>query len=123
MPCAIRSGDFASLLRDTASDQGLALAKTPEFRFRMRYRLSPIDPRFLDCTPEQVVLDLWAWAHIDDPNLRNQVTDPHFAEELAAMEAEVGAKSVAEPTGPVPVQVFGEEEWETVTDDHYDPPS
>lgn len=106
--------DFATELHATASERGLALADTPQFRFRKKYSLPPTDPRFLDATMADIVLDLWAHAHADDPQLRNTTTDPHFDAELADMEAEASVRE-AQPA----IKVVADEDWEDVVNDHY----
>lgn len=83
------------------------MSDTIEFRFRRRYALPPTDPRFLDATVEQVVLDYWAHRHLDDPNLRNEVVNDEFEADLAAAEAEAGIPP--EPDMP-------DEDFETVVD-------
>jgi hypothetical protein len=104
------------VLRETAGDKGLEVAETPEFRFRRRYNLPPTDPRYLDATLEDILVDLWAHAHTDDPGLRNSVTDPNFEAEVAAMEEEAkAAQSEPEPA----VKVLGSDDWVTVVDDKY----
>ena len=37
------------------------------FAFRCRYNLPPTDPRFLDATVEEVVVDYWAHHFRDNP--------------------------------------------------------
>lgn len=111
-----RKRDFVQVLRDTASDKGLETSETPEFRFRRRYNLPPTDPRYLDATLEDILVDLWAHAHTEDTGLRNTVTDPNFEDEVAAMEEE------AKTTRPEPepaVKVLGSDDWVTVVDDKY----
>ena len=71
----------------------MLLSQTAEFHFRRRYLLSPVDPRFLNCTPEQILVDVWAHRHTDDPKLREEMVSEHFDEDLAEMEAELGLPS------------------------------
>src|SRR4051812_48863669 len=108
--------DFVQALRETASDQGIALADTAEFKFRRRYNMPPTDPRFLNATLDDILIDLWAHAHHDDPGLRNSVSDPNFDEELAAMEAEA---KIAQSEPKPATKVLGSDDWTTVIDDKY----
>lgn len=80
----------------------MQLSQTAEFEFRRRYLLAPTDPRFLDCTPEEILVDVWAHRHVDDPNLRNEVISTHFDQDLADMEEEAGAPMVPLPPPPDP---------------------
>ncbi len=63
------------------------MAETVQFKFRRRYNLPPNDPRFLDATIEEMVVDLWAHAHTEHPQLRDADETEGFEESLAAMEA------------------------------------
>lgn len=69
----------------------MSLSETVEFAFRRRYLLPPTDPRFLDATPEDLLLDYWAHRFWDDPDLRNELVNPDFEAELAELER--GAES------------------------------
>lgn len=71
--------------------RGLALADTYEFRFRRRYNLPPTDPRFLAATIEDMTVDYWAHAHLDDPKLREQDMTEDYEGQLAAMEADIAS--------------------------------
>lgn len=68
---------------------GLELSETVEFAFRRRYRLAPTDPRFLNSTHDDMLVDYWAWRHVEDPKLREEAIDPDFDEEVAAMERQL----------------------------------
>ena len=61
---------------------------TLEFQFRRRYRLPPTDPRFLNATRADMLVDYWAHQHADDPNVQEPDTTEDFDEELAAWERE-----------------------------------
>lgn len=74
-----------------------------QFAFRRRYSLPPTDPRFLDATDEEIVLDYWAHRLWDNPKVREEAYNPDFEADLAAMDAEDG-----EGDG-----------WETVADDAF----
>lgn len=82
---------FADLLKRNARQWGLQLSETIEFAFRRRYGLPPTDPRWLNATLDDVLIDYWAHAHRDDPNLRNEEAfeTEDFEAELAAMAASV----------------------------------
>lgn len=115
------------------------MADTYEFRFRRRYGLPPTDPRFLAATFEEIVIDYWAHAHMDDPKLRDEAITDDFDEQLAAMEAEMmeafpdgglPANEPAPPTpqvavtqevvsGPIPGAETDEGDFEDVFDDKY----
>ena len=49
-----------------------------EFWFRKRFSLAPTDPRFLDLTTEQLVVEFWAWSYDANPNLSEEVEDEDF---------------------------------------------
>lgn len=80
---------FAQDLERTASRRGLELSNTYEFRFRRRYNLPPTDPRFLRATIEEIVVDYWAHAHLDDPKLREQDETDDFEAMLQAAESSI----------------------------------
>jgi hypothetical protein len=81
--------------------------------------MPPTDPRFLDSTLEDMTVDLWAWAHYEDPKLRDEVISTGFDEDLAAMEAEALAREAQEALPKPPVKVVGTDDWETVVDERY----
>lgn len=110
------------------------MADTYEFRFRRRYSLPPTDPRFLEATNEEMVLDFWAHAHLDNPKLREESVTDDYEELLAAMEAEMagepeGEPKPSEPEQPSAVTVEHEvvsldpgevpDDWETIADDRF----
>ena len=114
--------------------RGLEMSNTYEFRFRRRYNLPPTDPRFLACTLEDIVIDYWAHAHVEDPKLSETLaTTDDYENEVARMEAELAAEleaeASAEPENPpgltaevtVTPDPEGDpgEEWETVTEERY----
>jgi hypothetical protein len=110
----MRSFDFERDLWDAARDRGLALSKTVEFIFRRRYNLPPTDPRFLDATLEDMLVDHWAHRHTDDPKLRDEIVAEGYEEDLAAMEAEMLAQQAASKPA---------DDWEVLVDDRYDDPT
>jgi hypothetical protein len=84
------------------------MAETVAFAFRRRYSLPPDDPRFLDATPEAILIDYWAHRHIDDPKLREEIEDEDFDAQLAADDAR-DAAAAGDPAD--------DEKWETVAED------
>lgn len=80
----------------------------PFFHFRRRYNLPPSDPRFIDLTPEEILVDNWAHAHFENPKLRDEV-DPHYDEEVDEMMAQIEASSAAAPPPD-------SDDWEVVED-------
>lgn len=96
------------------------MAGTVEFQFRRRYGLPPTDPRFLDATREEILVDWWAHAHTDDPGLRNAVAmdEEDYQAELAEMEAEALARSGAPESAADPPG----EDWEPLVEDTYGEP-
>lgn len=109
------------------------MADTYEFRFRRRYNLPPTDVRYLSATFEEIVLDFWAHAHLDDPKLRNELVTDDFESQMAAMEAEIAEEEAAaaergEAVAPAPIALGYEvperppemdEEFEEVFDDKW----
>ena len=85
----------------------MELADTMEFHYRRRYSLPATDPRYLDASIEDIVLDYWAHAMTDNPKLREEVVNPDFDADVAAFEKMLAA---AAPPG---------EEFETVADDKW----
>lgn len=87
-----------------------------EFQWRRRYGLPPTDPRFLQATREEILVDWWAHQHADDPELYNEVRmdDADFQREAEAMLAEAMAAAEADPPQPADdweeVAAFGEPE-------------
>lgn len=95
-------------------DRGLALSQTVEFAFRRRYSLPPSDPRFLDATLEDMVLDYWAHAHVDNPKLRDEVVAEGYDDDLAEMQREVDEKAAQKAASST-----SDGDWETVADDTF----
>jgi hypothetical protein len=102
---------FAQDLAKRARSDGLALSETLEFAYRRRYNLPPTDPRFLDATVEEMVLDYWAHRHFEDPKLKDEIVAEGFDEDAAEMEAEALAKEAehAAKIARVPL-----EDWEEI---------
>lgn len=112
----MRRTPFAAELRRRASAAGLDESGTATFQFRRRYNLPPTDPRFLDATMEQVVIDNWAHAHADDPKLRDERHETaDFDEELRAAEAEHGIEAESDPE-PLPDDPG---DFDTLVDERY----
>lgn len=110
---AKRRTPFAKDLRRNASQWGLALSETIAFEFRRRYGLPPTDPRYLDATEAEIIVDVWAHRHMDDPKLRERLETEDFDEELARMEAEAAAEELP-PSAP------GPDDFEPVVADTYE---
>lgn len=110
--CARLAPDFDTELERSAKRWGLARADTLEFRFRRRYGLPPTDPRFLDATPEDIVIDFWAHCYLDDPKLRSELTTDDFDAEADAMEREAEEAELAR----VAAAAVPDDEWDVVED-------
>lgn len=54
----------------------------------------------MGCTTADIVLDMWAHRHTDDPTLRNEIENPDFEQDLADMEAEEGIPPEGEGDAP-----------------------
>ena len=52
--------------------------------------MPPNDPRFLEATLEDIVVDVWAHRFVDDPKLAEEMVNPDFDADLADMEAAMG---------------------------------
>lgn len=137
-PSAPRRTSFAQELEKRARAWGDQLSQTYEFAFRRRYGLPPTDPRYLNATVEEIVVDWHANRFWDDPKLRQEeVVNDSFEDMVKAMEAmnvEKLARPDSEPPpprverieGPLPEAIAPEamegamaDEWEDVVDDRY----
>ncbi len=67
------------------------MSESLAFLYRQRYRLPPTDPRFLDATFEDMLIDEWACRYHEDPKAADEVVDDEFdlASEVARLDAEV----------------------------------
>jgi hypothetical protein len=65
-----------------------------EFWFRRRYNLSPLDPRFLELTPEQIEVE-WFSYHYADPANKDEVEDENFDENFEKFEAQQAARAAS----------------------------
>ncbi|MDU7524821.1 MAG: hypothetical protein E7K72_26210, partial [Roseomonas mucosa] len=45
--------------------------------------MPPTDPRFLACTPEDILLDVWAHRFWDDPKLAQEEINEDFGSDMA----------------------------------------
>ena len=54
------------------------LQRNIEFLYRRRYNLSIHDPRYLDATREDMMIDYYANLYADDPSAMSEVEDPDF---------------------------------------------
>lgn len=67
------------------------MAASLEFQFRRRYNLPPTDPRFLDATFDEILVDAIAWDIALNPGKQE------FADDEFDVQAEI-AKNDAEET-------------------------
>ncbi len=112
--------DFADNLRKTARDRGLQLSQTHGFAFRRRYNLPPTDPRWLNATIEDVYLDVWAHAHVDNPKLRDEIFSTNFEEDYAEMEREALAMEAAQDAADrAKAEKMAPDDWEEVASDQW----
>jgi len=58
--------------------RGKELSDSYSFWFRRQYSLSPLDPRFLDLTPEEVEAEYWAHHYADAPASEEEYEDDDF---------------------------------------------
>ena len=70
-------------------------SETIEFAWRRRYGLPSTDPRYLDATYDEILIDYWAHAFTDDPKLKDDLVTDDFAAEMAEFEAESAAEIAA----------------------------
>lgn len=66
--------------------QGKAVSQSLEWWFRQKYKLAPTDPRFLDVTRDDMLLDMYADYFTRNPNAEISETDDFEAEVLRFME-------------------------------------
>ena len=68
------------------------MAKSTAFWFRRKYNLSPNDPRFLDCSLEQMMADFWAHHYTENPHSEKEAIDDDFSleDELRKANEEAG---------------------------------
>jgi hypothetical protein len=68
------------------------MAESVAFLFRRRYLLPPTDPRFLDATLDEMLIDFWAWRYHEDPKAADEIVDDEFdvEAEVARLDAQVG---------------------------------
>lgn len=87
------SAPFDRQLGRVAKSRGRERAETVEFRYRRRYNLTENDPRFLDATVEDMMVDLYAHHFFENPKQAEEYEDADFDlnAELAAIEAEAEA--------------------------------
>lgn len=104
-----RRRPFAERLSRNARAWGLELSETVEFHFRRRYNLSPTDPRFLDAGQDDMLIDWWAHRFLDDPRLKDEVVNPDFDAEIAALERAAAADGDDGSAG-----------WDEIAADHYE---
>lgn len=73
-----RNALFAASLYKTAKANGREIAKSIEFWFRRKYNLPPSDPRFLECSIQDMLTDHWAHHFYDNPKAEEEVVDEDF---------------------------------------------
>ena len=83
---------------------------TLEFQFRRRYNLPPGDPRFLNATRAEMLVDYWAHQHADDPNVKEPDVTEDFEEEWAAFEREQEEAEAAAAARSA--QQVADDDWE-----------
>jgi hypothetical protein len=86
------------------------MVDTYEFRFRRRYNLPPTDPRYLNATHEEVVLDYWAHAFLDNPDMRKEDVTDDYDDMLSLMEEEMMGMPIMPPAPPSEEQPADEAE-------------
>jgi hypothetical protein len=87
--CLTKKPFFARAAAQSASKAGYTLARTLEFQFRRRYNLPPTDPRFLDATYEDILLDDRAHYFAQNPNAQAETFfTSDFEAEMAKFLAE-----------------------------------
>ena len=74
-----------------------------EFAFRRRYSLPPTDPRYLNATVTDILVDYWAHRYVDDPEIQAPVQTDGYEDEARAMAIAAGVpdsdfETVAEDT-------------------------
>lgn len=99
---------------------GLERADSLEFLFRRHYNLAPTDPRYLDCSAADIVVDLWAHRFLNDPKLRDESVDADYDAEVADMEAEALARDATRAAGVAPAPETAPEGWEPVVVDQFE---
>lgn len=55
-----------------AKTKGRELHDTYQFWFRQKYNLSPLDPRFLELTPEDVEAEFWMYHYAETAGKRGE---------------------------------------------------
>lgn len=83
---APRRMSFSRELERDGRYLGLERADTMEFAYRRRYSMPATDPRYLDSSLEDIVLDYWAHRFWDEPKLREEVHNPDFEEDVDEIE-------------------------------------
>lgn len=63
-----------------------------EFWFRQKYLLPPTDPRFLDASIEEIVLDYYTWRAAEHPEDAEEYEDEDFDPDADLAEIERSIK-------------------------------
>lgn len=90
MPSAKRRTLFAEELYRSSKEQARNIVDTVEFTYRKKYNLTVNDPRFLDLTTEEMLVDIWAHKFADDPKLLDEIEDDDFDPDSVAAELGYG---------------------------------
>lgn len=75
-----KSARFAENQDRQAREVARLRHKTVEFWYRRKYGLTANDPRFLDATSEEMLVDYWCHTYTDDPKALEEVVDDDFDE-------------------------------------------
>lgn len=58
------------------------------FWFRQQYRIPPTDPRYLEMSQEDLLLEYWSYRYHKDPDLDSkEMTNDGYEDALAEIEA------------------------------------
>jgi hypothetical protein len=77
MRCRRKRTFFAKEQTREAKHKGKEIASSFAFWFRRKYQLSPIDPRFLGLTPEDVETEFYAYHELEN-DATEDFDDPDF---------------------------------------------
>lgn len=61
-----------------AKSEGKELAQTLGYWFRRKYNLAPTDPRYLDATPHEMLVEYWADHYHSAPPVTEEFEDDDF---------------------------------------------
>jgi hypothetical protein len=86
--------------------------RTVEFEYRRRYNLAATDPRFLDNTVEDMLIDIFSHRFADNPSEANAIEDEGF--DLQAQLDAINAEAEAEAAQASDINP----EWENMSPHH-----